>query len=246
MELILHGYTGKMGQNICALVQDMPDIDLVARVSVDCPNPGVDGCYTNLEDYQGEADCVMDFSHHAATKALTSYAVSRKLPLVIATTGQTEQERAEILDAAKSIPVFYAANYSLGIAVLAELAQKVAAMFPDADIEIVETHHNQKLDVPSGTALMLADRIKRARPEAIYNIGRHENGKRDKHEIGIHSLRMGAETGTHEIYITTGSETLCLSHRAMNRTLFAEGAIKAAKWLVGKSAGLYNMTDLVG
>lgn len=246
MELILHGYTGKMGQNICRMVADMPDIKLVARVSIDCPNPGVDGCYTNLTDYAGLADCVMDFSHHAATKALTGYAVSRGLPLVIATTGQTAQERAMIAEAAKTVPVFYAANYSLGVAVLAELAQKAAAMFPDADIEIVETHHNQKIDVPSGTALMLAERIKLARPEAVYNIGRHENGKRDPREIGIHSLRMGSETGTHEIYITTGSETLCLTHRAMSRTLFAEGALRAAKWLIAKPAGLYNMTDLVG
>ena len=134
----------------------------------------------------------------------------------------------------------------LGIAVLAELAQKAAAMFPDADIEIVETHHNQKLDVPSGTALLLANGIKAVRPEAEFVIGRHENGKRTKQQIGIHSLRLGSETGTHEILISTGSETLTLTHRAENRALFAEGALRAASWLMGKPAGLYAMRDLIG
>ena len=247
MDIIVHGYTGRMGQTICRLAEDgFAGAQVAARVSVDCPNPGENGCYTKLTDFTGKADCVVDFSHHAATNALLDYCVERNLPAVIATTGQTEQEKAAIVEAAKKIPVFFSANYSLGVAVLAELAQKAAAMFPDADIEIVETHHNQKLDVPSGTALLLANKIKVVRPEAEYVIGRHENGKRTRQEIGIHSLRLGNETGTHEIHISTGSETLTLTHRAENRALFAEGALRAASWLMGKPAGLYAMRDLIG
>ena len=247
MKIIVHGYTGRMGQTICRLADEgFAGAAISARVSVDCPNPGENGCYTKLTDFTGEADCVVDFSHHAATNALLDYCVSHHLPAIIATTGQTEQEKAAIVEAAKQIPVFFSANYSLGIAVLAELAQKAAAMFPDADIEIVETHHNQKLDVPSGTALLLANGIKAVRPEAEFVIGRHENGKRTKQQIGIHSLRLGSETGTHEILISTGSETLTLTHRAENRALFAEGALRAASWLMGKPAGLYAMRDLIG
>ena len=247
MEIIVHGYTGRMGQTICRLAEDgFAGAKVAARVSVDCPNPGENNCYTSLTDFTGEADCVVDFSHHAATNVLLEYCVSRNLPVVVATTGQTEEEKAAIVEAAKKIPVFFSANYSLGVAVLAELAQKAAAMFPEADIEIVETHHNQKLDVPSGTALLLANKIKVVRPEAEFVIGRHENGKRTKQEIGIHSLRLGNETGTHEIHISTGSETLTLTHRAENRALFAEGALRAAGWLVGKPAGLYAMSDLIG
>ena len=156
MDIIVHGYTGRMGQTICRLAEDgFAGAQVAARVSVDCPNPGENGCYTKLTDFTGKADCVVDFSHHAATNALLDYCVERNLPAVIATTGQTELEKAAIVEAAKKIPVFFSANYSLGVAVLAELAQKAAAMFPEADIEIVETHHNQKLDVPSGTALPL-------------------------------------------------------------------------------------------
>lgn len=247
MELIVHGYTGRMGQTVCRLADEgFAGASVAARVSVDCPAPGENGCYQNLTDYTGPADCVVDFSHHSATNALLDYCVSRRLPAVIATTGQTDAEKAAIAEAAKTIPVFFSANFSLGVAVLAELAQKAAAMFPTADIEIVETHHNQKLDVPSGTALLLANKIKLARPEATFVIGRHENGRRTRQEIGIHSLRLGSETGTHEIHISTGSETLTLTHRAENRALFAEGALRAAAWLVQKPAGLYTMADLIG
>ena len=168
------------------------------------------------------------------------------MPSLNSIDGLGEKAADAIVEAAKKIPVFFSANYSLGIAVLADLAQKAAAMFPDADIEIVETHHNQKLDVPSGTALLLANGIKAVRPEAEFVIGRHENGKRTKQQIGIHSLRLGSETGTHEILISTGSETLTLTHRAENRALFAEGALRAASWLMGKPAGLYAMRDLIG
>ena len=134
---------------------------------------------------------------------------------------------------------------SLGVAVLADLARRAAAAFPAADIEIVEIHHNRKLDVPSGTALMLANAIREVRESATLLVGRHENGKRTAQEIGVHSIRLGDEVGTHEILISTGSETLTLKHQAHSRALFAEGALTAAAFLVGKPAGLYRMEDLL-
>ena len=154
MQIIVHGATGRMGQLVCAAAGS----EVAARVSPEYP-ASENGCWQALAEYQGPADCVVDFSHHSATGALVDYCLARKLPLLIATTGQTESERAQIEAASAEIPVFFASNYSLGIAVLADIARRAAAMFPDADIEIVEMHHNQKLDVPSGTALTLANSI---------------------------------------------------------------------------------------
>ena len=134
---------------------------------------------------------------------------------------------------------------SIGIAVLADLARRAAAAFPTADIEIVEIHHNQKLDVPSGTALLLAKSIQNVRKNATLLIGRHENGKRTAQEIGIHSLRLGNEVGTHEVLISTGNEVITLKHEAKNRALFADGALAAAAWLIGRPAGLYSMQDMM-
>lgn len=239
MQIIVHGATGRMGQLICAAAGN----EVTARISPGYPT-SENGCWRTLAEYQGSADCVIDFSHHSATGALVDYCLARRLPLLIATTGQTELERAQI-KAAAEIPVFFASNYSLGIAVLADIARRATAMFPDADIEIVEMHHNQKLDVPSGTALTLASSITSVRPSAELVIGRHENGKREKKQIGIHSLRLGNLSGTHEILIATGSEVLTLRHEARDRTLFADGALQAAHFLVGKPAGLYTMQDLI-
>ena len=134
---------------------------------------------------------------------------------------------------------------SIGVALLADLAKKAAAVFPDADIEIIERHHNQKLDVPSGTALLLARRIREARPEAEFVVGRHENGRRTPQEIGIHALRYGSEVGTHEIILSNGKENVTLKHEAENRALFADGALVAAEFLAEKGPGLYDMKDIV-
>ena len=143
------------------------------------------------------------------------------------------------------IDAFLSANMSIGVALLADLAKKAAAVFPDADIEIIERHHNQKVDVPSGTALLLARRIQEVRPEAELVVGRHENGKRTPTEIGIHSLRYGSEVGTHEIILSNGSETVTLKHEAESRVLFARGAVAAAEFIVGKAPGLYDMRDII-
>lgn len=244
MKLIIYGAAGRMGTILCDKINAADDMELAAAISR--RYDGQNGCYPSLEAYGGTADCLIDFSNHASTKAVLDYCVAKKIPAVIASTGHSPEEKDYIAEAAKNIPVFYSANMSVGIAVLADAAKQVAAAMKDAEIEIVETHHDQKLDVPSGTALLLADAIREARPEATYNIGRHENGKRTKEEIGIHAIRLGNEKGTHEILISTGMETITLKHQAFDRALFADGALKAAKFLADKPAGFYNMKSMLG
>ena len=241
MNIILNGAKGRMGR-IVGEAAAAGGHNVVARV--DFGYAGGEGLRT-LDEYQGPADVVIDFSNHAATAQVVDYCTKRGLPVVVATTGQTEEELALIDGAAKTVPVFLSANMSLGVALLADLAKKAAAVFPDADIEIIEKHHNQKLDVPSGTALLLARRIQEARPGAAFVIGRHENGKRTKAEIGIHSLRLGNEVGIHEIIIATGSETITLKHEAENRSLFAQGALAAAAFILGKAPGMYDMRSII-
>ena len=241
MNIIINGAKGRMGRFVdeCATANGHA---VVARVDFGY-GPG-EGLRT-LAEYQGPADVVIDFSNHAATAQVTEYCVGRGLPVVIATTGQTDAEMALIEGAAKAVPVFLSANMSLGVALLADLAKRAAAMFPEADIEIVERHHNQKLDVPSGTALLLARRIQEARPQAQFLVGRHENGKRARDEIGIHSLRLGNEVGVHEAIIATGSETITLKHEAESRSLFAQGALAAAAFVAGKAPGMYDMRSIL-
>ncbi|MBR6377051.1 MAG: 4-hydroxy-tetrahydrodipicolinate reductase [Oscillospiraceae bacterium] len=242
MKYIIHGACGRMGQVVQRVFREkLPDADLIP---VD-PMARDEDTYKALADYTGPADCVIDFSHHSLTPALTAYAAARKLPLVIATTGQTEEELNCIREAAKTVPVLFASNFSLGIVVLTALAKQAAKAFPDADIEIVETHHNRKLDVPSGTALTLAQAVQSVRPGSRLVIGRHENGKRDPADIGVHSLRMGNVVGVHEIHICTDTQTLTLRHEAHDRALFAEGALSAAQWVVTMEPGLYDMQSIL-
>ncbi|MBQ7688071.1 MAG: 4-hydroxy-tetrahydrodipicolinate reductase [Clostridia bacterium] len=244
MNVIINGCTGRMGQAVAALAEQTADTAVVAGVSPALTKTD-DTHFLRLADVNVPADCVVDFSHHAATKELLEYCLKKNLPVVVATTGQTPEENALIAEAAKRIPVFRAANMSLGVAFLAQVVKKAAALFPDADIEITEIHHNGKLDVPSGTALALADSVKEARPEAETVVGRHSNGLREKREVGVHSLRLGSQVGTHTVYVDTGSETLSFTHQANSRALFAEGALSAARFIVCKGPGLYGMADML-
>ena len=192
-----------------------------------------------------DADCIIDFTHHSCTPALLDFAVDNNIPVVLCTTGQTDEENAKIKEAAKVIPVFHSANMSLGVALLIELAKKTAAAMPEAEIEIIEKHHNRKLDAPSGTALMIAEAIRDVRPEATNQCGRSGHGKRTPCEIGIHAIRMGNIVGEHEVIVGTAAQTITLKHEAHSRALFAEGAIIAADYICGKPAGLYKMDDMV-
>ena len=241
MNIIINGAGGRMGRALTRMAEEK-GIAVTAKVDLFVEEPGF--C-KSLEEVTESADCIVDFSNHAGVGELLSYALQQKLPTVICTTGHTEAELEQIRQASGEIPVFHSGNMSLGIALLTQLARKTAAMFPDADVEIVESHHNQKLDVPSGTALMLAKAVQSARPDATLLVGRHENGKRPKGEIGVHSLRMGATVGIHEVIVNTGTQIITLKHEAQDRALFAEGALSAAAFLVTKPAGLYNMDSMV-
>ena len=238
MRAVICGANGAMGK----LLQQRLGADAVGLVSLDGEN-GVARTFEELQDVNPQV--VIDFSHHSAAPDAASYALEKGCALVIGTTGHTEEEKAAIFAAARSVPVFYAGNMSLGIAVLCRLAKQAAQSFPDADIEIVEIHHNRKVDAPSGTAKMLFEAIKEVRSEAEAHCGRAGEGKRQAKEIGIHALRMGGVVGIHEVHIATPSQRLTLRHEACDRGMFADGAVEAARFVLDKPAGLYNMTHLL-
>ncbi|MBR4296235.1 MAG: 4-hydroxy-tetrahydrodipicolinate reductase [Clostridia bacterium] len=246
MRIIVCGASGRMGKEVVsAVLGGYAGASLAAATDVVLPIAPCP-CYTELGSVKEEADVIIDFSHHSATNSLIEYALERKIPLVIATTGQTEEEKAAIKAASEKIPVFYSGNMSIGIALLVSLVKQAVKVFPDADVEIIEVHHNQKVDVPSGTALMLAEGVRAARETSSeFCIGRHENGKRKPGEIGIHSLRQGKVIGEHEVRIDTGTQTLTLGHKSHSRALFAEGALTAAVFLLDKQKGLFSVNDML-
>ncbi len=238
MRTVLCGANGAMGK----LIDGILGSDVVGRVSIDGEN-GVAKTFGDLGLVS--ADVVIDFSHHTAVADVLEFAEKTGCAAVIGTTGHTPEEKARIYAAAKKIPVFYSGNMSLGIAVLCRLAKEAAAYFPDADIEIVEVHHNRKVDAPSGTAHMLFQAVKEVRPDAVEHCGRAGEGRRTKNEIGVSSLRMGNVVGVHEVHICTGSQTLTLRHEAVTRAMLADGAVDAARFVVGREKGLYAMEDML-
>ena len=203
--------------------------------------------YADLLDIEecSEIDCIVDFSHHTCAPALLEFAVKNKIPTVVATTGHTDEELAAIYAAAKKAPIFFSANMSLGVALLVDLAKTAAVAMPEAEIEIIEKHHDRKIDAPSGTALMIANSLIEVRPEAYVNSGRSGRAKRTADEIGIHAIRMGNIVGEHEVILGTQNQTITLKHEAHSRALFAEGALAAAAFLVGCPDGLYDMKSLI-
>ena len=256
MKIIISGLLGHMGREVLNLAENgVRGASAVGGVDPmyaggESPVP----CARSFEEAASDpalnplfrsADCIVDFSRHDGAGPLLRYAVSCGIPAVIATTGHTEEEKTMIREASERIPVFFSANMSLGIALLVELAKQAAAALPEAEIEIVEKHHDRKLDAPSGTALMLAEAIREVRPAAYPVTGRSGHSKRTADEIGIHAIRMGNIVGEHEVIIGTPNQTITLKHEAHSRALFAEGALAAAAFLIGKPAGLYDMKDLV-
>lgn len=238
MRAVLCGANGAMGK----LIQEILGEEIVGCVSLDGEN-GVPKTFAELG--QVAADVVIDFSHHSAVADVLAYARGLGCAAVIGTTGHTREEKELIYDAAEHIPVFYSGNMSLGIAVLCRLAAQAVSFFPEADVEIVEIHHNRKVDAPSGTAKMLFEAVKSARPELMEHCGRAGEGKRLPNEVGISSLRMGNVVGVHEVHICTPSQSLTLRHDAGNRGMLAEGGVDAARFICGKAPGLYDMAALL-
>lgn len=244
MKVLISGLCGHMGKILSGLIKQDSDLELVCGVDKNFTD--IDTlCFKSFNDVNVDVDIIVDFSHHSLTKEMVDFAKKKQLPLVIATTGQTDDEKKIISDAANELPIFFAANYSVGIATLIKTAKQVAKQFKDADIEIVETHHNRKLDAPSGTALKIAEGLKEVRPDVNLVLGRSGNQKRDKKDIGINAIRIGNVVGIHEVMISTEHECISIKHEAYDRGLFAEGAINAIKFMKGKGKGLYGMSDML-
>ena len=238
MRVIINGANGYMGR-LCVEEFEKAGHTVVAKVDI-----SGNGVLNSLDEVREQADMIVDFSFHASVGAVCDYAVKNGIPAVIATTGHTPEEKETIRSASERIPIFYSGNMSLGIALLIDFAKKAAKAFPEADVEIVEKHHNRKVDAPSGTALMLAESVRSVRDNADIICGRSGSHKREKGEIGIASLRLANVVGEHEVIIATPSQTLSLKHEAHDRRLFAEGAVKAAEYVIGKTVGIYDITTM--
>ncbi len=247
--LILCGCGGRMGQAIIRYAADSTDCRIVAGVDIntDAASPADFPVYPSINEFPGRADVIIDFSHHTAIGSLLTYAKTTGTALVVATTGHTDEEKALMREAALSVPIFFSGNMSIGINLLMELAKQAArTLGVSFDVEIIEKHHNQKLDAPSGTALMIADAISEEREASEYVYDRHAvRAKRRSEEIGIHSVRGGTIVGEHEVIFAGNNELISLTHTATSREIFAAGALKAAVYLHGKAPDLYNMSDLI-
>ena len=246
--VILCGCNGKMGRAVTACAATRDDCEIVAGVDICGEVAAAYPVFTTIDNCTVEADVIVDFSHPSCLEGLLQYASGHSLGLVIATTGLSVEQIERIHQVATTIPVFFSANMSVGVSVLAELAKKAASILGTAfDVEIIERHHNQKIDAPSGTALMLADAVSEGLPYAPeYVFDRHAvRQKRDAHEIGFSAVRGGTIVGEHEILFAGHDECISLSHSAMSKEIFAAGALGAAVFLKSQPAGFYAMKDLV-
>lgn len=247
-KIIISGCAGRMGQVVESICVADPDITIVAGFDVN-PVERDYPVFHSPADFTGEADAVIDFSNPAALDNLLAFCTEKKIPLVLATTGFSDAQLEQIKEASHQVAIFRSANMSLGINVLLELVKKAATVLGDSyDIEIVEKHHNRKVDAPSGTALMIADAAASGlnfQPEYVYE--RHSvRQSRDKKEIGISAVRGGTIVGIHEIMFAGRDEIIEIKHTAMSREIFANGAVKAAKYLAaGRTPGMYDMSMLV-
>lgn len=248
-KIIMHGCNGKMGQAITTLVQDNNSCEIVAGID---PYTGIDNPYpvfNTIEECTIKADVIIDFSNTKALHNLLNYAKEKKLSIVICTTGFNEEDVLEIHEASKEIPILYSRNMSLGVNLLINLVKKATSILADAnfDIEIIEKHHNQKLDAPSGTALAFADAINETLDNTYtYKYDRSEDrAKRSKQEVGIHTLRGGTIVGEHSIIFAGQDEIIELNHKAYSREIFAVGAVNAAKFLTGQPNGVYDMGHVI-
>ena len=250
VKAIMHGCNGKMGQVISGLVKEDDVIEIVAGIDkftgIENPYP----VFTSLAECDVQADVVIDFSNAAAVDELLDVCVEKTLPVVLCTTGLSEEQLQKVEEASKKVAVLRSANMSLGINTLMKLLKDAANVFAPAgyDIEIVEKHHNQKVDAPSGTAIALADSINEARGgeyEYVYDRSQVRK-KRDKKELGISAVRGGTIVGEHEVIFAGIDEVIEFKHTAYSRSVFGKGAVEEAKFLAGKPAGMYDMADVIG
>lgn len=245
-KIILSGCLGRMGKAITEIVNNTHDTEIVCGFDIKDENIGYP-IYKYYKDVSCDADVIIDFSHPSNFESIMAYAKKNNLPIIMATTGLSSEQRDAMKKASSEIPVFFSANMSLGINLLIKLCRDaVKVLEKDYDIEIIEKHHNKKLDAPSGTALAIADAIADTMSDgANYVFERHSVRKqRNKNEIGIHAVRGGTIVGEHEVIFAGTDEIITLSHSAASREVFAQGAVKAALFMRGKPKGFYSMDDL--
>lgn len=249
VKMIMHGCNGKMGQVISGICKEDSEIEIVAGID---PYTGKENPYpvfSSIAECDVEADVIVDFAAAPAVDGLLDYCVAHQMPVVLCTTGLSEEQLAKVEEASKKTAVLKSANMSLGINMLMDLLQKAAKVLAPAgfDMEIVEKHHNQKVDAPSGTALALADSINEALDNAYdYKYDRtQERKKREKREIGIQAVRGGSIVGEHEVIFAGTDEVIEIKHTAYSKAIFGKGAVEAAKFLAGKPAGRYEMSDVI-
>ncbi len=247
MKVLVNGCNGRMGQEVAKQVKLAQDMDVVCgfdRIDTgDNPFP----VFTKIEEIDILPDVIIDFSVPEATFKILEFAKQKQIPIVIATTGFSETEIKKINNYAENLPIFKSANMSYEINLMAKMVSELAVKLENSDIEIIETHHNRKIDSPSGTALILADSINEAfNHEMNYEYNRHsKREKRTKHEIGIHSIRGGTEVGKHSVIFFGDNESFEITHNCTSRSVFARGAIKAATFILHKENGLYSMNDML-
>ena len=247
INILLSGCNGKMGRVITNILSDDEAMEIVCGYDINTQSDTYP-VYDDLSKVMEKVDVVIDFSNPACLDSIVSFCGDRRIPLVLATTGLSIEQREKLSSLSKRIPVFFSANMSVGVNLLISLVKKAASVLEgNFDIEIIEKHHNQKIDAPSGTALMIADEITSSlKGNVDYVYDRHfVRKKREKSEIGIHSIRGGTIVGEHSVLFAGNDEIIEVKHTAMGKEVFAVGAIKAAKFLVGKHPGMYNMEDLV-
>ena len=247
MNILLNGASGRMGNEVANCIRTQSDLKVVCGFDREERKEGEFPIYNKLEDIKENIDVIIDFSVPKATFEILKYAKKNRVPIVIVTTGFNEDALKQIEELSKEIAIFKSSNMSLEINLMTSLVQKVAEVLKESDIEIIETHHNRKIDSPSGTAILLANAINEVfEGEKEYNFGRmSKREKRDKKEIGFSSIRGGNVVGEHTVQFFSENETLEITHKSYSRQVFAEGAIKAAKFIIGKQEGLYDMKDLV-
>lgn len=249
IKVIMHGCNGKMGQVISGLIAADPDVEMAAGIDVWDDGHNVYPVFQNIEDCDVEADCLIDFSTAAAVEKMLDYCVEKKLPCVLCTTGLTEAQLKKVAEASGKTAILKSANMSLGINLLLKMLKEAAGVLAPAgfDIEIVEKHHNLKVDAPSGTALALADSINEEfAHEYEYVFDRSSRReKRPQKEIGISAVRGGTIVGDHDVIFAGADEVITFSHTAYSKAVFGKGAVQAAKFLAGKEAGMYNMGHVI-
>ncbi|MBP3887850.1 MAG: 4-hydroxy-tetrahydrodipicolinate reductase [Cellulosilyticum sp.] len=248
-KVLMHGCNGKIGRAITRLIDSQENVEIVAGIDPYVEVPNKYPVFQNINECNVEADVIIDFSTASAVRGLIDYALHHNIPTVICTTGLSEEDIAYLKEASHSVPIFFSANMSLGVNLLIALAKRATEILATSgfDIEIIEKHHNQKIDAPSGTALAIADAINETLDNTYtYRYDRSTvREKRPQKEIGIHAVRGGTIVGEHDILFAGNDEFITLSHQATSKEVFATGAIKAATFLADKAPGLYNMDHLL-